>query len=287
MPSFFAIIEGGGIMLNNIKLGVDLITSKSNSTIVKITKLHEKKYRNIDRMFICDGLKLFFEACEFCKKIEYIILNNDIEFDDKVIKKIQNLMLNGTIVLCVTNEVFSKISKENSPQGIITIINHLEEIHNFSTTSDDFDTNGKILVIESVRDPGNIGTIIRNSAAFGIDKLVLTSDCADIYSSKVIRASMGAIFKVKIDVVENITQTISNLKSIGKRILCAGLTNNSLILGKDKISSTDVIVIGNEGHGVSKELTLLCDQIITIPMKSNTESLNAAIAASIFMWEMY
>ena len=63
MPSFFAIIEGGGIMLNNIKLGVDLITSKSNSTIVKITKLHEKKYRNIYRMFICDGLKLFFEAC--------------------------------------------------------------------------------------------------------------------------------------------------------------------------------------------------------------------------------
>lgn len=274
-------------MLNNIKLGVDLITSKSNSTIVKIGKLHEKKYRNIEKMFICDGVKLFFESCEFCEKIAYIILNNNTDFDDKVIKKIKEKISEGTEVLCVTEEVFSKISKENAPQGIITIVKYLETTHCFSESSINFDSNDKILVIESVRDPGNIGTIIRNSAAFGIDKLVLTSDCADIYSTKVIRASMGAIFKVKIDVVENLPKTIHNLKNIGKRVLCAGLTNNSLVLGKDRIGINDVIVIGNEGHGVSSELISLCDQIITIPMKSNTESLNAAIAASIFMWELY
>lgn len=268
-------------------LGADLITSKTNSTIVKIGKLYNKKYRNIDKLFLCDGIKLFKEACDFCGKISYIIVNDEMDFDLDVINKIKEKRNIGTVVICVTDEVFSKLSKENAPQGIITVLEYLDELHTFSTNVKNLESNEKVLVIESVRDPGNIGTIIRNAAAFGVNRLILSSDCADIYSSKVIRASMGAIFKVCIDVVSNLTEVIKTIKNQGKRVLCAGFEENSLKLGKDQISKNDVIVVGNEGHGVSKEILDICDQTIMIPMETNTESLNAAIAASIFMWELY
>ena len=273
-------------MKNNEIFNVEEIKSKTNSTIVKIAKLSEKKYRKQEELFVCNGIKLFNEAIAFDAKIEYIILKNSVKFEEEIIDKIKEKTKENVAILCVSDVVFDKISEEQAPQGIITICKFHKEKHTFSTIVKNVNLNEKIIILEAIRDPGNIGTIIRNAAAFGIEKLILSSDCVDIYSSKVVRAAMGAIFKVGVVIVEDLQATIKNLKENGRRVYAATLEKNSLVLGKDSLTKRDIVVIGNEGHGISKEIIDCCDNSIFIPMNDNTESLNAAIAATIFMWEM-
>ena len=282
MPSFLS----NEVSMNNTIFNTDLISGKTNSTIVKISKLQNKKYRNDEKLFICDGVKLFLEAVEYNATIKYIILNNYIELNAEVIDKIKICQKNGVSVLCVEDYIFDKLTTESAPQGIITVCEYLYKKHLFSNNIKSPRENEKILILESVRDPGNMGTILRNSVAFGIDRLIISSDCADIYSPKVIRSSMGAIFKQKIDICSDLESPILKLKKCGKRVLGAALEKNSLTLGKDNIDSNDVFVLGNEGHGLSKNVLDLCDNTIFIPMKENTESLNVAIAAAILMWEI-
>ena len=271
--------------MNSGILGLVEVTSKTNSTIVKISKLESKKYRNAEKLFICHGTKLFFEAVKFDASIEYIIIKNSAVLDDELLKNIKRQQEKGVSVLCVSDLVFGKLTDEQAPQGIITVCKYFEQKHTFSTSVNNVSFDEKIMIFESVRDPGNIGTIIRNAAAFGIDRLIFSSDCADIYSSKVIRAAMGAVFKVKIDIVNNIKETILNIKKCNKKVLGAALKKDSLILGKYKLSTQDAVIIGNEGHGLSNEVLDLCDNTLLIPMCENTESLNAAIASAIIMWE--
>ncbi len=271
--------------MNSDIFGVTEITSKTNSTIVKINKLENKKYRSIEKLFVCNGIKLFLEAISFNAEIKYIILNNKVEFDVEIVNKIKAQQEMGVSILCVSDIVFDKLTEEQAPQGIITVCSYFEDKHTFSANAENQYFESKIMLFESIRDPGNVGTIIRNAAAFGIERLIFSSDCADIYSSKVIRAAMGAVFKVKIDVVENINDVILKLKENGKRILGAALKTDSLVLGKDELSTQDVVIIGNEGHGLSSEIMSLCDNTLFIPMCENTESLNAAIATAIIMWE--
>lgn len=282
MPSFLS----NEVSMNNTIFNTDLISGKTNSTIVKISKLQNKKYRNDEKLFICDGVKLFLEAVEYNAIIKYIVLNNNVELNAEVIDKVKICQKKGASVICVEDYIFDKLTTESAPQGIITVCEYLYKKHSFSNDIKSSEKNEKILVLESVRDPGNMGTILRNSVAFGIDRLIISSDCADIYSPKVIRSSMGAIFKQKIDICSDLETPISKLKKCGKRVLGAALEKNSLTLGKDNIDSNDVFVLGNEGHGLSKNVLDLCDNTIFIPMKENTESLNVAIAAAILMWEI-
>ena len=272
--------------MNNTIFNVPLITGRTNSTIVKISKLQNKKYRNEEKLFICDGIKLFLEAVNFDAKIKYVILNNNTEFDNNIINKINDLVANGTILLCVEDYIFDKLTTENAPQGIITVCEYLYKKHSFSNEAFCSNENEKIMIIQSVRDPGNMGTILRNAVAFGIGRLIISSDCADIYSQKVIRSSMGAIFKLNITVCDNLNAAVISLKKQGRRVLGAVLRKDSLTLGKDKITSSDVFVLGNEGHGISDEILNACTDSIFIPMRENTESLNVAIAAAILMWEI-
>ncbi len=274
-------------MRNNEIFGTEIITSKANSTIVKIGKLNDKKYRKQEKMFLCDGIKLFEEAVNFGAKIIYIILNNEAVFDEKIIEVIKEKQAEGVQILCISVPVFAKLTEEKAPQGIITVCQYLELNHTFSTNVKNIKSNEKIMLFESVRDPGNIGTIIRNSAAFGINRLVFSADCADIYSSKVIRSAMGAIFKVKIDIVEDFKESILTLKRSGYNILGAALEKDSLILGKYSLNANDAVIIGNEGRGISKQTLEICDNTLLIPMQDNTESLNAAMATAIIMWELY
>ena len=272
-------------MLDQV-FGTEIITSKTNSTIVKIAKLTNKKYRNEYKMFACDGVKLFQEAVDFGAKIEYVILKNEAVFDEKIIQKIKKCSDNGTKILCLNTQVFEKLTEESAPQGIITVCSYITGLHGRLTNVENVQNNEKILMLESIRDPGNMGTIIRNAVAFGIDRLVLSSDCVDIYSPKVVRAAMGAIFKVKIDIVDSFTGSIEVIKKT-RAVLGAALGKKSLVLGEKKLDKTDVIVIGNEGHGISEETLNTVTDTIFIPMAQNTESLNAAMASVIFMWELY
>ena len=269
--------------MNSKIFDVDLITSKANSTIVKISKLLNKKGRREERLFLCDGIKLFEEALDFGAQIKYIILKENALFSDTVKEKILKCKSKGVHILCVTDSVFLKLTEEAAPQGIICVCEFIDNQFDESEA----DLSKKVIALESIRDPGNLGTIIRNAAAFGVNYLILSSDCVDIYSSKVIRASMGAIFKVKIIVASNFVQSLEKLKEMKRRIISLTLGNNSLVLGKNVISKSDVFVIGNEGHGISEDTVKISSETMFIPMQENTESLNAAIATTIVMWELY
>ena len=271
--------------MNSQIFNVECITSKSNSTVIKVSKLTQKKNRKEEHIFTLDGIKLFEEAYKFCADISMVILNDGVSFDENIVDKIKSLKNNGTQIICVSDSVFAKLTEESAPQGIITVCNFLK-IHSYCDVSDCHEKE-RIIVFESIRDPGNIGGILRNAAAFGIDRLIFSSDCADIYSQKVIRASMGAIFKVKIDIVDNLKGTVEELKRCGKRVVSTTLRENSLVLGKSKISTKDVFIIGNEGHGISEEIICASDETMIIPMCKNTESLNASVAAAILMWELF
>ena len=271
--------------MNSQIFGVECITSRANSTIVKIAKLLNKKERKQEELFLLDGIKLFVEAQNFGAEIEYIIVNEKTVFDEKIIEKINFARKNGARLICVNDAVFEKMTEENAPQGVITVCRFLKN-HRFVSVGE-ANKKEKVMVFESIRDPGNVGGILRNAAAFGIDRLIFSSDCADIYSSKVLRGAMGAIFKVKIEVVSDLENTIESLKKFGRRIVATTLGENSLKLGKNTILAGDVFVIGNEGHGVSNAVIAQADETMFIPMCENTESLNASVAAAILMWEIY
>jgi TrmH family RNA methyltransferase len=145
--------------------------------------------------------------------------------------------------------------------------------------------NESIVLLESVRDPSNVGAIIRSAAAIGIDRLILSADCADIYHPRAVRGSMGTVFNQPIDRVSNLAATVKELRESGRRVFAAALDERALSLGEFEIRAGDAVVIGNEGHGLSGEVIAACSGSVIIPMSERAESFNAAVAASILMWE--
>ena len=148
-----------------------------------------------------------------------------------------------------------------------------------------FSSSERILILSSLRDPGNLGSVIRSAVAFGVDHIIMSADSADPYNPKTIRSAMGSLFKTKITIASDLPSVISVLRSLGRRVLSAELNENALVLSDAKLTTADVVIIGNEGHGISSDISKLCDSSIYIPISKNTESLNASVAAAIFMWE--
>ena len=187
-----------------------------------------------------------------------------------------------------------KISEEKSPEGVICIAKHIDKLHKIATINNSDEKyaigeleNNSIFIVESVRDPGNLGTIIRTSAAFGVDCLVISSDCADIYNPKTLRAAMGTIFHQRILKVDRLPEVVRLLSQQDRRIYAATLGRNAKLLGKISLDRRDCIAVGNEGHGLSEKVIEACGEKILIPMAEGTESLNAAIAASVCLWEQF
>lgn len=269
------------------------ITSKSNSHVVRLAKLKDKKYRRAEGLFRFDGIKLFLEAVNKNAPIEYVLLCEEADGQirlqiEESIEKLER-KLNPSRLIMLPTEVFSKLTDEASPEGVITVCSNLENIKKadglkaISETAD----RGATLLLESVRDAGNMGTIIRSASAFGIDTLIISSDCADLYNPKTIRAAMGALFKQRIIIADSIRDAVLALRSAGSVVYAAALDPNAKRLGSVDLKLGDAILIGNEGHGLSREAIDACNECLFIPMEEGSESLNAGIAASVCMWELY
>ena len=203
-------------------------------------------------------------------------------------------MLGHDKVVYLSEHVFQKVTDERAPEGIITVAKYIDKSHKSVTINNKEESLPKsgecVMLIESVRDPGNLGTMIRSAAALGIDRLIISSDCADIYNPKTIRAAMGGLFRLNIDKLDSglsMSRYIGALRDGGRRVFAAALDTDALTLGDAELKSGDCIVIGNEGHGLSRDTIDSCDRSIIIPMSAGCESLNAAAAAVIFMWEMH
>lgn len=270
----------------------EIIRSRQNKNIVELCKLTDRKAREASRTFRFDGIKLLEEAIrndvEICAVFlsssaqEYVLNGLLARFGESYKEKIEKCFV-------VSDDIFDKISEEKSPEGVITIAKYIDKLQKNATIYNSAHflqmKNEQIVLLESVRDPSNVGAIIRSAAAIGIDRLILSVDCADIYHPRAVRGSMGTLFNQRIDRVSDLAATIKQLRESGRRVFAAALDERALPLGRFEILAGDAVVIGNEGHGLSREVMSACSNSVIIPMSERAESFNAAVAASILMWE--
>ncbi len=269
----------------------EIIKSRQNPQLKAVRALLNKKARYAEGLFRFDGKKLFIE-CLGKVRIERVFLKypTDPYIEDLVNKAQADGFLRGGSVIFVEGSAFETITEESSPEGIVTVAAHMRKLHSdvsVSRATQMVDSQDRILLVESVRDAGNLGTIIRTSAALGIDKLIISDDCADLYNPKTIRSSMGGLFRLPILRIENeyMPELVRQLRAEGRRIYAAALSNDAQTVGELILQRGDGFIIGNEGHGLSDALIDAADSCAIIPMIEGNESLNAAAAAAICIWE--
>ncbi len=267
-------------------MDVQYISSRTNPTLLKTASLKEKKYRDEQGAFLVEGWKLFEEAVISRLPITAVFVSE--EKKESYLLEAQKMLLRDKMekvsIFVLSEPCFSKISTEKSPQGIIAVIKHLDFFKECIKIN--MKDISHALCLCSVRDPGNLGAIIRSAAAFGTDTLILSSDCADVYNPRTLRAAMGCLFKLRIFIVEDLAASISALRAGGRRVYAAELTDRAVPLTALSLEERDVFVIGNEGHGIPTEISELCTESVYIPIKSGVESLNASVAASVLLWEL-
>lgn len=237
-----------------------LYSSINNPKIKELAKLKQKKYRDKQGLFLVEGAHLVKEAYE-SGFLEELLILEDKEFSL------------DTKTSYITKNVLKYLSDVETPVGIIGVCK-------FKNTAI---TGNKLLILDSVQDPGNLGTIIRSSAAFNIDTIIINDKCADPYSDKVIRSSQGMIFKtniVKKDLYDYLKKIKGKIPIFGTKV-----TGGKNIKNIEKFQ-TFAIIMGNEGKGVDEKLLDLCDEYLYIPMNSKCESLNVGVATSIILYEL-
>ncbi|MBR7117725.1 MAG: RNA methyltransferase [Clostridia bacterium] len=267
------------------------ITSRNNELVKWISSLKDKKGRRESGSFIAEGVKLTLEAISAGMPITHILVSKGEE--TRIVPLIEEALENVSRTDCrlyvLSESAFEKISTEKAPQGVITVIKYLD---NFNYTDiiykEEFflKQSEKAIVLCSLRDPSNLGAVIRSAVAFGVDHIILTNDCADHYSPKTVRAAMGSLFKVKLTVISDLAQFIKSAQENHRRVYAAELSDNAVSLADLELCRTDLFVIGNEGHGIPEEISSLTDLSVYIPIAENVESLNASVAASVFLWEL-
>lgn len=238
-----------------------IITSLENKEIKRITKLKSKKYRDELQEFIVEGEHLVEESYKN-KVLKKIILleNTDIDID---VEKIY-----------VNHDIMKKISNLDSPPKVIGICKLLEEK----------EIGDRVLILDGIQDPGNLGTIIRSAVAFNIDTIILSNDTVDMYNSKVIRSTQGMLFYINI-IRTDLMEVLPELKKNNYTIYTTNVTNG-IDIKKCEKQNKFALIVGNEGNGVSKKVSDYADYTIYIKTNNNVESLNVAVATSILLYEL-
>ena len=246
---------------------MEKITSRGNSVCNHIRKLgKDRKYREDNREFLCDGLKLLNEAVKSKVDIITVLTAEKLPFDIPA----------NTRVYCADEDIIDSLSPLKNSQGLLFTCRINEPY-------DSDYRHGNHILLDNIQDPGNVGTIIRSAHAFGIESVILTESSADIYNPKSVRATMGAIFRQRF--VRKTLNEINSIKQNGVKFIGTSNDNSSTDIEQADLRDS-VLILGNEGKGISDELMALCDKMIKIPLSPDCESLNVAIAASIVMWEI-
>ncbi len=275
-----------------------VISSKENETIKEIRKLKEKKYRT--EKYIIEGIKMIEEAISEKQDIELIVVKEGFEFkehlnnkgtrkneyqNDKSTRKNEYLNEKEVIesennlnfkIVTVTESVFNILTDVETPQGILAVVKKKENMT--------IDKNADYIVaLDGIQDPGNLGTIIRTLDSANIKQIIVSKNTVDSYSPKVVRSTMGSIFRVNVIETDNLTETLNKLREDKFEIIVTSLdTDNSIY---DINYAKKIVVIGNEANGVSKEIQEIADKKVKIPMLGKTESLNASVATGIMIYE--
>ncbi|MBR7132873.1 MAG: RNA methyltransferase [Clostridia bacterium] len=252
------------------------ISSRENSLIKLICALQSSaKARKENGSFVLEGLRICTDAYE-----------NSIRFDKLIVSQTAKIKYSEQITgfsecseECyeLPDSLFKKISDTATPQGVIAV----SRIKDLSAT--EIDLNGRYIALENVADPSNLGAISRTAEALGVTGIILSSGGCDPYSPKALRASMGTLLRMPLIILEDFSNCLPKL---GLKSFACVVDNTALSINGVRFDDGSVIIIGNEANGITEETKRVATQLITIPMNGKAESLNAAVAASISMWEM-
>lgn len=253
-----------------------MITSTSNTQVKRLLQLQRKsKARNEEQIFLVEGLRMFLEVP--AERVQKIYISETLYN-----KKEQELNLDRFSVEILSDTVFQYVSDTKTPQGILCIVQQkkydIDELLKLE--------NPHFIVLDNLQDPGNLGTIVRTAEGAGVNAVFLSRESVDIYNPKTIRSTMGSIYRMPVIYVDNLLQLLSLFRQKGIKSYAAHL-NGEKSYDKENYQSGTAILIGNEGNGLRDEVASLADVWVQIPMQGQVESLNAAIAASILMFEVY
>lgn len=255
-----------------------VLTSRKNPAVVNAAALSaDKKSRDASGLFAAEGVKLLGEVLSAGLSVESVF------FTGRALDTLgAKLDIAGADRYLVTDEVFAKLTTESAPQGVYACVRKPEN----GVLSDEILAEGGFVMLDEVQNPANIGAILRSAFALGFERILLTKTSADIYSPKCVRAAMGSLFRIKPFFTDDLPKDIERAGRSGARVFCTLLSEHSARLGSVRFAASDSFVVGNEGHGVSAAVADACSHSLTIPMNPGAESLNAAAAAGIVMWEM-
>ena len=239
-----------------------VIESLDNKKIKNLRKLKQKKYRDKMKMYLIEGIHLVKEAYKSKDLLEVILLS-----DEKIDMDVNKVY--------VTKNVLKSLSELDTPYNIIGVCKYKDEDKNYGN---------KILILDNVQDPGNLGTIIRSCVAFNVNTLILSEDTVDLYNSKVLRGSQGMNFHLNI-IRRDIKSEIEKLKENNYKIYGTNVKDGIRIKNVKDLKKY-AIIMGNEGLGLKEEIKDLTDENIYIDMNSSCESLNVAVATSIILYEL-
>ena len=268
------------------------ISSKDNSLIKHIKRLKEKKYRDEYGEFIVEGLKLINEAIQENADIRQIVVCDGCDNSEIIDSHLKYEMARLDFIY-VPQNIFKMISDVENPQGVLAVIGKIKtnrddnkEAGQTSKTlkTSSIDLNEDIiLALDDIQDPGNLGTILRTADSVGLKQILVSKGTADAYNPKVVRSTMGAIFRVNVIECDNLKETLKELQSKDYKVMTTSLKAKKSIYEVDY--KKKIIVIGNEANGVSKEILNLADEKVIIPMLGKTESLNASVATGVILYE--
>lgn len=251
-----------------------MITASSNGRLKRLIRLNQKaKARREEDVFLVEGVKMFLEAPP--EKIREVYVAESFRPDQPCGEK---LARTGCEV--VADSLFSRISDTCTPQGILCVV---EQFH---YNMEDLLSGAAplLLVLENIQDPGNLGTMLRTGEGAGVDGVILSRDTVDLYNPKVIRSTMGSVYRVPFYYAEDLESAIRRVREAKIRVYAAHLGGTQWHTGPDYRSGT-AFLIGNEGNGLREETARLADSWIKVPMEGKVESLNAGVASAILLYE--
>lgn len=255
------------------------LTSRDNINIKNTIKLKTSaKQRRKLGMFIAEGVRICIDAMLSGAEISVFFATE--KASEKYADEFSRLSQYADKTFIVTQDIFELISDTETPQGFLCTIKALDKTVEFGTIKD----NGKFLALENIQDPSNLGTVLRTAEAFDVSGVILSADCCDIFSPKVVRGSMGAVFRLPFIICSSIVEFLSDNPQLNS--YAAVVNSDAELITQTEFITPCAVIIGNEGNGLQSDTINACSKKITIPMRGRAESLNASAAASIIMWEM-
>lgn len=243
------------------------ITSLKNPKVTTWKSLKDRKGRRENGCFLVEGRKMVEEALASAFPVEAVLVDADRADEFVLPPHIQAYSMPGHVLAAVCDT--------KTPQGVAAIVRMAEVPLNGS----------RLVALDGVQDPGNVGTIIRTADAAGFDGVILSTQCADVFSPKVLRATMGSVFRMGIRVTDNLPRVLTDMVQAGASVLSSQLDGEPFYQ-RSPLNERFVLVIGSEGNGVTDEVKEVATHKVKLPMRGGAESLNAAVAAGIMMYEL-